>query len=1081
MPPPHGRSSALLCLVATAIALGLWAPSAGGANASASGALSRLRQDVGASVETEARAATGSARFVRIPAGQDLVPPTARAATPGARANSFLANHGSLFGLNDPAQELVEVENDVDTLGNRKITYEQIFDGIPVYGSRLNAHFDADGRLRMMAGATAPVPPMLVTTPALDSNGAATIAMARIANQRAIDPAWIDTDVHGLRIFPVGLLSGKGNTSVLTWEVEVKASSAQVREFVFVDAHNGDVVETISGIQEAIQRTVSEGSLSNVVWQEGDVDPITAGWEGGTTTQVSAWQDEIDGAKETYNLIGSITGGTYLSYDSADAVMRTINNDPSISCPNATWNGISANYCSGTSTDDIVAHEWGHGYTQYTSSLIYQWQSGAMNESYSDIWGETVDLLNGRGTDTPGGPRAADGSQCSQYGDGSPASDASYRWLEGEDAYSFGGAIRDLWRPECYGDPGRVTSGSYHCESWDAGGVHINSGVPNHLYALLVDGGSYNGRTIAAIGLTKAAHVFWRAGITYLVPASDFRDLAVALETSCADLIGTPLNDLSVAGPSSWGTTGPALTSADCAAVVEAVAATELRTAAPCSFDTLLDANAPDLCTETINTIVLQDWESGLGGWSASTRAVANPATFDAPDWSVVTGLPSGRAGSAAFAANLRVGNCSSDTEAGVLVLESPDITIPAGVSALSLAFVHYVATEAQYDGGNVKISVNGGSWTLIPGSAFRFNTYTSSLKSSDNPMGGEEAFHGTDGGTNGGSWGQSQVDLSAFASAGDTVRLRMEKGSDGCNGVIGWYVDDVRVYSCGSATPTPTPTPTATPTPTPTETPGGGPTPTPSPTPTPTVTPTASPDGYCSSPGVSIPDGSGSVTDTIALTDAQTLSDLNVFLEITHSWVGDLIVHLTHVSTGTDIRLLDRTGQVEGDFGCNGDNVNATLDDEASEAANNACDLAGPTAVSGTLSPVDLLSDFDGLGLAGDWTLTVSDASPSDTGTLVSWCLQPTADPTASCGNGIVESGEQCDAGSDNGTGNSCCQANCQFKADGAASCDGNTCTTGDTCSAGVCSVGSCNTGASCSFCGGSCSEAGGNCECGF
>ena len=76
--------------------------------------------------------------------------------------------------------------------------------------------------------------------------------------------------------------------------------------------------------------------------------------------------------------------------------MRTINNDPEIDCPNANWNGSTTNYCDGVSSDDVVAHEWGHAYTEYTHGLIYQWQSGALNESYSDIWGETVDLINGR-------------------------------------------------------------------------------------------------------------------------------------------------------------------------------------------------------------------------------------------------------------------------------------------------------------------------------------------------------------------------------------------------------------------------------------------------------------------------------------------------------------------------------------------------------------------------------------------------------------------------------------------------------------------------------------------------------------
>ena len=58
-------------------------------------------------------------------------------------------------------------------------------------------------------------------------------------------------------------------------------------------------------------------------------------------------QDEIDGSRESYNFFASMTNGAYLSYDGASAQMRTVNNDPGISCPNANWNGISTNYCNG--------------------------------------------------------------------------------------------------------------------------------------------------------------------------------------------------------------------------------------------------------------------------------------------------------------------------------------------------------------------------------------------------------------------------------------------------------------------------------------------------------------------------------------------------------------------------------------------------------------------------------------------------------------------------------------------------------------------------------------------------------------
>ena len=123
---------------------------------------------------------------------------------------------------------------------------------------------------------------------------------------------------------------------------------------------------------------------------------------------------------------------------------------------------------------------------------------------------------------------------------------------EGEDATAFGGAIRDMWAPTCLGDPGKVTDAEYHCDDDDGGGVHTNSGVPNHGYALLVDGGTFNGQTVSGIGLTKAAHIYWRAQSVYQTPTSKFADHADALEASCTDLIGVNLDALST-GPTIQG------------------------------------------------------------------------------------------------------------------------------------------------------------------------------------------------------------------------------------------------------------------------------------------------------------------------------------------------------------------------------------------------------------------------------------------------------------------------------------------------------------------------------------------------
>ena len=168
----------------------------------------------------------------------------------------------------------------------------------------------------------------------------------------------------------------------------------------------------------------------------------------------------------------------------------------------------------------------------------------------------------------------------------------------------------------------------------------------------------------------------------------------------------------------------------------------------------------------------------------------------------MVSNLPDSRAGSGLFVEDNRAyGDCMEDNEAGVLFAQSPPIIIPAGATEPRVAFDHWVATEVGWDGGNIKISVNGGPWMIISSSAFLFNPYPGTLNSpnvgNDNPMADEEAFTGTDGGSVGGSWGQSQINLTSFASPGDTIRLRFEMGLDGCNGALGWYVDDVDVYQC--------------------------------------------------------------------------------------------------------------------------------------------------------------------------------------------------------------------------------------------------------------------------------------------
>ena len=110
----------------------------------------------------------------------------------------------------------------------------------------------------------------------------------------------------------------------------------------------------------------------------------------------------------------------------------------------------------------------------------------------------------------------------------------SFRWLIGEKSPAFGGAIRDMWNPTCLGDPGKVTDAEYKCSADDSGGVHGNSGVVNHGYALLVDGGTLQRRRPStASASTRRPTSTGGRRTSNSSPTSGFPELATALEASC--------------------------------------------------------------------------------------------------------------------------------------------------------------------------------------------------------------------------------------------------------------------------------------------------------------------------------------------------------------------------------------------------------------------------------------------------------------------------------------------------------------------------------------------------------------------
>lgn len=149
------------------------------------------------------------------------------------------------------------------------------------------------------------------------------------------------------------------------------------------------------------------------------------------------------------------------------------------------------------------------------------------------------------------------------------------------------------------------------------------------------------------------------------------------------------------------------------------------------------------------------------------------------------------------------------------------------------------------------------------------------------------------------------------------------------------------------------------------------------------------------SSPGTAIPDNNPTgVSVTMNVTDNVSITDLDINLTITHTWVGDLKVTIESPA-GTTALIVDRPGGTGTGVGCSGDNILATLDDEAATPVENQCAGSVPT-INGSFIPNNPLSIFDGENTMGIWKLTVSDNAGSDTGTINSWGIDYDYEVTA-------------------------------------------------------------------------------------
>lgn len=335
----------------------------------------------------------------------------------------------------------------------------------------------------------------------------------------------------------------------LAYRIDVFAEEPYSRAYYFIDAVTGqvigrqerietiDVTGTANTLYSGTQTIHSEQTGANA-YRLHDISRgngiITLQAKGAEFTNTSAnWnlalplQNGLDahwGVEMTYDFY-KVNFNRNSIDDNGFALYSYVNKGGLLYTSNASWNGSAMNYgkISGTQKGvtgiDVTGHELTHGVTQYTSGLVYQNESGAMNESMSDIMGKSVQFF---------------------------AKPADIDWRLSNDMNWF---IRDMSNPNAYQQPDTYQGTYWQTGGGDNGGVHTNSGVGNFMFYLLVTGGSgtndkgfaYN---VQGIGLAAADQILYRSGAVYLTSNSKYIDWRTACIHAATDLYGPTSNQV---------------------------------------------------------------------------------------------------------------------------------------------------------------------------------------------------------------------------------------------------------------------------------------------------------------------------------------------------------------------------------------------------------------------------------------------------------------------------------------------------------------------------------------------------------
>ncbi len=733
-------------------------------------ALTRLAAESAGPVRVS-RGDDGLARVVGVRGGRN--PVVTRATAPRDAARAHLARYGALVGVSDPATRLVGGTVTRSVTGDDVVRFTERRQGLPVIGGAVAVDLRPDRQLGSVTASVshASVPDATYSSAAATREALA-VAAKRLGRGTGVP---LTADPPERQLYDPAVLGVRRTSDPTThargvWSVEVHAGPAFHR-LVLVDDRAGGVVQDLDLVEQVNRVVCDDKNAPDTT----DV-PCKADFartEHGPASPVKDVNDAFTLAgvvSRFYRQIGGINLTQMLGVD--EGSHRSLSSTvrycdfalPPAFCPyaNAFWNGAAMFYGQGyASADDVVGHEMTHGVIAHNSDLFYWGQSGAINESLADIMGEIVDHRHPSRGDSP------------------------HSWALGEDLPI--GAVRNIKDPGRFGQPDTMTSRRYARGEADNGGVHTNSGVGNRTFYLISQGGKQGGRTVRGIdgpSLRKSAALYLDV-IQHLVSGSDYADLGAVLDRSCHALarhhhVG--------------------MTRADCRNVHKATLATRLRTTPPRAKQ---PPDAPIACPKGAGPVrVLFDSEKGV----PADKFDAGSTWLRAPDLSP-SAFPQ-------VPANATSGRRSwfsiepQDTTVSSLTMHP--VALPAGRPSY-LWFQQWRLMESgtivggtpiNYDAGTVEVDDTTRGNGAQPAEGLRWvngprNVITDQF---GNPSAGRVGFSRDSRG-----YVASRLTLNRFG--GHAVSPQFTMNTDNDSTEQGWYLDDIRVYTCGRA-PVPRSTP---------------------------------------------------------------------------------------------------------------------------------------------------------------------------------------------------------------------------------------------------------------------------------